>query len=211
MSTFNIQDFCATSHSNENFLRPFAYHGNLYATNGHIMVRIPAGAGVVDTEHSLVAPAEKMFANANFDAGMEPLPDYPAMELPSCEGCGGSGKGKPLEECRECRGEGFVEWDTDFHTYDADCKGCDGEGEVGIVGGADVTCKRCNGSGTEMDVPVMFGATAINYRYLKLMETLPGLLVGLSVSKFPDAIQFKFDGGAGLVMPISPTKPKALS
>lgn len=50
----------------------------------------------------------------------------------------------------------------------------------------------------------MFGGTAINYRYLKLMETLPELLVGLAESNFQDAIPFKFDGGAGIVMPISP-------
>lgn len=202
---FKIEDFCAgADHYREHLCRPHAYHGKLYASNGHIAVCVPALEGEPDTQDSFGESIKKLFEAANFDAGMEPLPDYPAMELPNCEGCGGSGKRKPLEECRECRGEGFVEWDTDFHTYEADCKGCDGDGEVGIVGGADLTCERCSGSGTEHDVPVMFGATAINFRYLKLMERLPGLLVGLSEKVFPAVIPFKFDGGAGLVMPIKP-------
>lgn len=106
---FNIQDFCATGYFREYLLRPFAYHGKLYASNGHIIVRVPAEADAPDTEHSICAHAEKLFADANFEAGMEPLPAYQEVELPSCEGCGGSGKCKPLEECRECRGEGFVE------------------------------------------------------------------------------------------------------
>lgn len=202
---FKIEDFCAGLDEIREYMhRPFAYKGKRYASNGHIAVCVSAEEGTPDAEGSFGTKISGLFKDANFDVGMEPLPAYPSVELPKCEACGGLGKRKPLQECHECRGEGFVEWDTDFHTYEADCKGCDGDGVVGVVGGADMTCSRCCGSGTEQDAPVRFGGTAINYRYLKLMETLPGLIVGLAESQYPSVITFKFDGGVGLVMPIRP-------
>lgn len=201
---FNIEDFCADHHDIRGYLcRPFAWCGFLYASNGHIAVRIPAD-GFVDTEHSIGKSCARLFETNSFE-NLEPLPVYATVVLPPCGPCDGTGKRKALEECEECRGEGFVEWDNDFHTYGADCKGCDGEGEVNI-GDTDITCERCKGSGTNLDVPVMFGATAISYRYLKLIQDLPGLLVGLAGNTFPDAIPFTFDGGVGIVMPIYPIK-----
>lgn len=203
---FKIEDFCADSSDEirEYLYCPFVFKGKSYASNGHIAVCVPASESSPDSEGSFGRIISGLFEAANFDAGLEPLPAYPAIELPKCKVCDGVGKREPLQECPECRGEGFVEWDSGQHFYDADCKECDGDAEVRIADAEDVTCERCGGAGTEMDVPVMFGETAINYRYLKLMETLPGLLVGLSGRKFPDVIPFKFDGGVGLVMPIRP-------
>ena len=201
----NIEKFCSDDTDPRWYLhKPFARSGFLYATNGHIAVRVPADGSMVDTEEKISDQIERLFSSNVFD-GMEPLPAYTDPVLPACDDCEGSGKNKPTEKCKECRGEGFVEWDTDFNSYEADCKSCDGSGEIEREGLASLTCKTCAGSGTSMDGPVTIGGMTINYRYLKMMEELPGLLVTPLAGKIClDVIPFVFDGGTGLIMPMLP-------
>lgn len=201
----NIHDFCAKKDEPRWYLNsPIPYHGFLYATNGHIAVRVPQASSLPDTEHKIGAQLARIFETTTWEAGMEPLPVYPPVLLSECDRCHGSGKVSPRDECKECRGEGLVEWDSGQNTYEASCKGCDGGGEVDVAGLADRTCDQCDGECFILDAAVTFGATAINYRYLSMMERLPNLLVGLSGKKYPDPIPFSFDDGQGIVMPIKP-------
>jgi hypothetical protein len=74
-------------------------------------------------------------------------------------------------------------------------------------GDAEIDCEDCHGLRTEpKTIEIQIGNRTFNQKYLKLISTLPGLLVNES-GDLPTPMSFKFDGGRGLLMPMKPQQP----
>lgn len=105
----NLQAFCANSYEERSYLRqPFMHRGYQYATNGHIIVRIPApGTESINFPFKPGSAAEGLFADSTH-AAHSPLPAYSLGVI--CKICAGTGQNQArpgsLRECALCGGYG---------------------------------------------------------------------------------------------------------
>jgi len=112
----DLQKFCDDAGINFRIKSPFSKGEWTYATNGHIMIRVPLIAG-----HRKDGPnAEKLYTDAMRTPGeLVPfvIPELPALSIES-------------EECVKCDGSGNKH---DCPACDCDCEECDGSGQVKSV------------------------------------------------------------------------------
>jgi hypothetical protein len=113
-----IEQFCG-GHGIRAYLdRPFQWHRHTYATNGHIMVRVPLRAGFprlpkkVRQTMQVDRPLDVAHHQARFVPFTDALrPRLPRLEPRTCLDCGGAGKvrdGRADVECDGCEGLGFT-------------------------------------------------------------------------------------------------------
>ena len=187
MSTIDIQSFCAKDDIRSYLMTPFVIDGYTYASNGHIIVRVPGGEP--DPGQTLPEPVRqavlKMFATEYTD--YEPLPEIPPPQL--CSECAGTGEVEEYE-CEDCDGHG--EFTHGNHEYC--CKECDGSGKV--PGGE---CPKYGCWSGQMRQPIRVGPAFIDGRYLRLIAALPNARIRVVGPEA--AAAFLFDGGEGRVMP----------
>lgn len=185
--TIDLQSFCAKDDIHSYMLEPFVIDGFTYATNRHIVVRVPGGEARPDQSlpDRTVAAVRKLFATEHTD--FQSLPEIPEPETcPDCEGTGRIEEG----ECPDCGGLG--EFTHGNHDYE--CKECDGTGEVHSV---DCSNRDCNDG--VLFQPMQIGAAKFQVCYLFLISKLPNARI--SVPNDRDAAAFTFDGGEGRLMP----------
>jgi hypothetical protein len=92
--------------------KPWSRDGFTYATNGHVMVRVPVMADVQNNEGP---NAEYVFKQAL------PMPDT-WVPIPDV---------KPSDiKCDECGGQGRKFRDVDGITWERECDGCNGSGKI---------------------------------------------------------------------------------
>ena len=185
--------FCATINEPREYLRePFLHKGFIYATNGHMAIRISDNGKVQENKD---APKN---IHSLFDVVINDFIDIPALpkKVP-CEYCDGDGKGRAKEECDECDGNGSFAYRS--HTYD--CKECDGAGTV-YVGSlsADITCEYCIG-GWKLWSYMDIGEGRFQCAYIEKILTLQNVKFMRPVNS-EDACKFIFDGGEGIIMPM---------
>ncbi len=110
----DLQRFCANEHDISDYLRaPFREGDCVYATNGHMIVRVLRDEAPDAPERTSRQPnnVEALFASAFAAPGQfAPLP--PVTHLP------------PDKACSECGGTGFVHYDDEDET----CLQCNGLG-----------------------------------------------------------------------------------
>lgn len=109
----DLQPFCDTAEIRYYLMKPFSRGGFTWATNGHILVRVPLREGVAPIEKDL---AVEKIMKVHDGASFAPLPKVKFRDAPvgECELCGGRGKEHDCPDC-ECK-----------------CEACDGTGkEVG--------------------------------------------------------------------------------
>lgn len=186
-----LQKFCASRYDGREYLRkPILRGDHVYATNGHIMIRVPKG-GLVAAELAYPKGLAEMFDKAK--SGLVPwqfvdLPPLPPLK--ACAFCGGSGK---AYQCPSCDGEGY------FIRDDEDCAKCGGSGQVTEENPhGQVECGNCAGYGNEFNIRVEAGNAGYADIYLHMIADLPGLEFA---SRGEEAAYFTFDGGDGLLMP----------
>lgn len=196
MNTLEIlRQFCATENEEREHLRhPMRHDGYLYATNGHIAVRV-ADDRAVDAAPVPELMLEKMlpaFAAIPGSLGV-PIPELPEPE--ACIRCGGTGH-LHRRECPECRGDGTFR----HGRHDYECAECDGDGYLRFGAPAGEICPRCDGRGEEPYNATLVGDALIDPRYLRLLQTLPQPVLYPNGPKKP--LMCRFDGGVALVMPM---------
>lgn len=193
----DLQRFCAQSDDERVHLaKPFLHRGYRYATNGHILVRVPA------PEHPDAIVANEKLAQ-RLPALIDDMPQKAFMALPAfdagkpCEYCKGA-RQTCQTRCDACDGEGSFEHDD----FDYDCKSCDTSGwlESDDGDGQMRACQACRGGVYSHD-PVAVGDAHYSAAYLMWIKDLPGLLVASNAQR---GLHFSFDGGDGLLMPIKP-------
>lgn len=200
----DLWPFC--SPDRENLTVPFSRGQYTYATNGHIVVRVPRRADV--PENPKAPDIEKIGLEA--PTNLRPLPHYTLPTGRKCLRCRGAGR---AYDCDKCEGSG---WSQCSHcNSEIECKECHGAGQIARPEEGQnlqlADCAECSGSGVVFDMrPVVFltPEIAIAYRYAALLLTIPGLQVCLEKRKGQSAIPFTFHGGDGWLMPIRGDKPR---
>lgn len=196
---FDITRFCAKYDIRSHLKQPIVSGGFVYATNGHICVRVPAAATDIDTRlyderiAKLVASMQKMFAEQQ-DQRTAALPDLSAVK--PCARCKGKGEYMAVQ-CGNCDGDG--DFTRDGHDYT--CKSCVGEGHLESDGENNAAldqCADCYGIGFPLQTTPV-GDSFFAAGYLKWLEHLPGLQAH---TQGPEKVgMFTFDGGVALLMP----------
>lgn len=168
----------------------------IYATNGHIVVRVPKADGIAAVESDKPKDIDELFTKNKY-ANFIDIPALPPAE--KCPVCLGSGIGY---KCPDCDGKGA--FDKGGHNYC--CKECDGSGQVDDGRAADKElCVECDGAGDAPYMAVKVGEWHYNRRYLAKIESLPEVKFAPppEVPTTRDdvaAAYFVFDGGEGLLM-----------
>ena len=200
MDTETLRRFCSRE---GRFAAPWSDGAHTYATDGHLMIRVPRIAEVAEGQP--VKDAAAMFFGAEPDEWY-PLPGALAETVP-CPSCGGSGT---AIVCPECNGDGEVELSTEWHTYDPQrCESCEGLGAVGRETWEDMKgdgpppvepCDYCGGTGTvpnQAAVPI--GPRVYSAHLLARLAVLERVELGPKCHSHPTHVRFV--GGEGRLMP----------
>ena len=197
MTPEELKKFCADEDDCRYYTHePFSRGDYTYATEGHLIVRVPR-LDLVETDRSREATkrlgekVERMFADRNKAAELLPIPAVDLLPITTCGDCGGTGKNA---ECPECDGNKEVEFSNAYHDYEFTCETCNGTGRV------EGECDNCNGTGrVETFASTEVGNARFQNKYLHMIAALPNSKIA------PDGnngAYVTFDGGEGLLMPI---------
>ncbi len=104
MTLDEIKVFCAIDDARWNLLHPWTRDGYTWATNGHIIVRVPAMDDV--PENNDAPDAGRLMAKAPDDLPYFPVPECTMPAPISCSWCDGTGRDPNDKRCRcdECDG-----------------------------------------------------------------------------------------------------------
>ena len=194
----DITKFCAPGYIRSDLKKPMRHDGFLYATTGHIAVRIEDDPAIEaePMPASLQNGVLQDMATDTTDRTWRPVPQVNGAVAKPCAYCDGTGR---VVKCPDCDGDG--EFEHGDHTYE--CKACDASG-WGPAPSKDVgkECRDCCGSGASWQEAVELDGVHIAARYIHLIGTeIPGAEIG--ISKDPAGIQlFRAPGIVGCVMPM---------
>lgn len=194
MSTINLTPFC--EHGNASDMRsylhaPFRQGAYVYATNGHVLIRVAAADAYQDVVVNDTVAVTTVIAAAavDSDAGWQPLPPIhlPAHGLAPCDGCRGRGYGVA---CTICHYTGMCACNCD--RCDRECDDCDGSG-IGLS--RDETkerkvCLHCGGRGRARDdrVVVIPDGPHLTAEYVAMVLALSGPIE----VKWPEPVTDKY-------------------
>ena len=213
--SINLQRFCANSaaDSRDYLYSPWRSGQWVYATNGHVIVRVPAKSApeVAERDEGKLPKAAALFGKWMDDrAGLEYLRVPPMAALNVCGGCDGAGVVRSIK-CPDCE-EG--EFTHGRHVYQ--CQECEdrpaGPGRITVGAGFETPevqqtpCDHCVGRGAtdRQNTPVKLGDAHYSAVYLHWLAALPQVRVcpGDKSDANPCAPAcFIFDGGQALLMP----------
>lgn len=152
----NLQAFCGDGGIDFRIGSPFSKGDWTYATNGHIIIRVPLVAGLREDGTN----AEKIFEDAT--KGVRPSLNFVVPELP------------PLTEaqavkCSECDGTGSAH---DCPSCDCSCDDCCGTGLI-------------DGAPPDKLVSVQVGGVPFACDYIRLISTLPSVQITKPIKEKP--------------------------
>lgn len=202
--------FCANELDEREYLRKPWKHGEwVYATNGHVCVRVPA-ATMPDVAENAKAPAAHNLFTKNLEGRQCDFLLMPKIAAPmKCHGCNGRGA-VMARKCPSCTDGTFDHYG---HTYE--CLNCeDSAGGSGWIeaDSADAVarpCAWCDGLGADMrkNGNVTLGESTYSRVYLSWLAKLPQVRVcpgspaGYEQTAADIPAVFIFDGGHALLMP----------
>jgi hypothetical protein len=150
----------------KNHDQPFSRGDYTYATNGHVIVRVPRRDEVPEQPKAPLTVGAVFY---KIDASL-PFRRIPRYEIPEA-------KKSPCIHC--------------FDGFQHDCPNCECE------------CEECDGTGTEIElISVALGPAILAAQYVKLLQTLPDIKIAVGSDR-NRPMHFTFDGGDGLLMPMS--------
>lgn len=165
MNMDDLKPFCSIGAFRPWLNTPFSRDKYTYATNGHVLVRVPR-LSYVD-ENPKAPPAEKVIDPIEF----LPLVPFVCREIPPPE----------TQECFECDGGNPVH----------NCPTCS------------CVCEECDGTNSvEVQLSISIKCAIFDAKYIRLIQELPNCLFPENPSK-NEPTRFKFDGGEGLLIPMT--------
>lgn len=170
----DLTPFCADEAGHYSFVAPWVFKGRRYATDGQIVVRVPAEGEAdspVPDDRPRYPDAAAVLAPLDFGGCSEPWPTggYVIAKDQSCDDCGGSGVVGRVK-CEEC-------------------------GHVSVNG---TECQRCGGTGK--GIVLVIGNHRICEKHARLIAGLPDVRWRPGVAANL-ALPFIFGGdGQGAVM-----------
>jgi hypothetical protein len=186
-----LRMFCATEHEKREWMRnPILIDEFLYATNGHIAVRVPDAPGVVAHSFLEITVESRTLLRTMFLVDI-PGPGVPIPDLTApipCSECGGTGH-QERRECPECGGSAPL-----------GCQKCQGDGFIVSPAPTGEACEYCEGYGENPFIPVAVAESHFDAHYLRLLQKLPNAML------HPDGMNAAacvFDGGMALIMPMA--------
>lgn len=183
-NTIDLQRFCLADLTDGSrypaMAKPFMRGGMKYATDGRILIAVPAPGEPDTTERT--PRAEELLPEIGPSA--EYLP-WPTTE--PCLPCGQTGQ--VTRTCRVCSGLG-EHWCDQCET-DHECKACDED------------CKQieicdCREFGQAIEI----NCRTIARHYVYLASTLPNVQFFADRGSQEKPLRFRFNGGEGVVMPM---------
>jgi len=173
--------------------RPWITDGRGYATDRRVLIEFEPVDGMdVGEPAALSSKVREIFGNAVITGEMAPVP---FVAVPTCQKCRGRGI-EPSGRCPECYGDGMVEWDSAYHTYQAECQTCEGSGIRG-----EGPCEKCAGKGMDTkSIRVKVGAADIAAKHIAKICQLPNARIMHPAEYTTQPVLFTFDGGRGVVM-----------
>jgi len=182
MNLDQLKTYCSTDIQRKWVTQPFTVGDSTFATDGRILLRVPAIAEVPEVPEATQGSKGVRALVQDVVNEYKPLPSFEPREKGPCPECDGTGK------------TGWVE-----------CPDCD---ERIYLDGQTIVCLGCGGLGRRLkrdDVnnlsAVDIGGTWISAKYYEILSKLPGLTIATNKDA-TGPCHFKFDGGDGLLMPV---------
>lgn len=172
-----LQSFCSTDSSRPRLHSPFTQGEHTYATDGSVLIRIPAIAEIGPRDDAPAGAAGSLFIDAAEDFAKGEFKALPSVDVVACRFCEGAGKIKQVR-CGHCGNWTKIPVECPYES-------CDGKGNA-----------PANSNG------VLFGTQMINPYYVWKLSGLPGIVIANASKSWADPLAFKFDGGEGLLMPM---------
>ena len=195
-----LKKFCSENLTRTNMTTPWSTGTYSYATNGHMIVRVPRLAEVPERDDA--PPTDYLFPYKEppewIPLSTIAMPDIAPETEKTCPDCNGA-VGDEGADCPECDGDGIVEFDNEYSDYEIDCKTCNGEGKV-------KECETCNSTGkikVKSLNPVAVGGEHFQLNYLLTLKSLPNCKIGPNPALPLKQTPFVFYGGDGLLMPMN--------
>lgn len=192
----DLQKFCSQDDTRTNINKPFSQGVYTYATNNHVIIRVPRLPDVPEQIENKVdvASIEKFIGDYPYYS----IPDTAKPTKNECPLCDGTGT---VKVCPECDGTGKLTFTSAYNDYDVDCESCNGTGFT-VFGKIEPTqCPKCEGSGKIIRWERSRASGRLyNNQYLSWLKELPECL--LAEAKGYDPAHFKFNGGDGWIMPL---------
>jgi hypothetical protein len=197
MTLEEMQRFCSSDVTRPQIHTPFTGGEWTYATDGRILIRVPAIPGA-RTDH-FPKDYDKVVPDG---FGMEAVEFPPGWneffeERVVCGDCEGSGR---MKYCESCVGEGEVECECCGQM--AYCNECKGTGRLIDEDGEGEACEQCDGAGwykNPFAVALNGGTVAAELGLLRLALSLPGARLFHGGGEVP--MRIEFEGGEGALMP----------
>ena len=171
MKKEDLKRFCDTEGYRHTLAEPWSTEKHTYASNGHIIIRVPRMADV--PERSNAPKIDGTLLGEAFEYGPEkwyPIPKITAPKEQECPSCKGSGE---ITKCHEC--------------------GC----ELPIRDGV---CSDCDGTGYILKhISVEVAGALFSDVYLYDIGRLEGAEIAPRGAM--ESARFRFNGGDGLLMP----------
>lgn len=180
--------------------KPFNFQGRTIAGDGARIISVPELDEYEELSKEGLAAMTgliKFLGCLDKEHDFLPLPeDFKFPEPKKCATCRGQGKAF-REACRECEGEGSLEFYTPQNNYSPTCKTCDGDGTL-IFRGGTADCPVCNGTAVgflERYYPVHVYEFKVN---ALLLHPLKDLDARFAVTE--DRLIFRCGEAKGLIM-----------
>lgn len=173
----------------QKLLKPFNIGIHTYATDGLSLIRVQKlscyDKNTVQDLSELEIPDFKCIKS------WEPLPELLCPK--KCTVCKGTGIEKM---CRECEGDGKLEFSSPYNDYTVDCESCDASGKGD---GENRICDNCRGTKDDPFETIIIKKVKISRVMIKKIKSLlnPKWKLNGPANLFP----FIFDGGEGIGMP----------
>jgi len=190
-----LKIFCGVH--DKRIMEPFSHEGRTYATNGFMVVRVPALPDVTASMpfDDFTSKIDSLFAD--YVGEWIPVHLVPDVSEP-CSKCDGHGW---LFVCPECDGVGNVLYVGKLSNYDCECPLCRGNGTGNFISDKKETCSGCDGTGRTEDreKTSKIGVVAVADWMLRKIAMLPDAEL-LAPRQYRESVIFRFSGGEGVVM-----------
>lgn len=174
---------------------PWNLNGWTYACQGNICIRVPTTEADTILDGKYKKQAEALFNGIDAEHCIPwPNNDSVSYRYGKCNACDGKGY-EDWKKCQKCQGEGEINCPTCEH--DMTCDKCNGH-----AGSGTVACPQCVGkkSCRQVHHRVVDGKW-ISGKFDRLIVELPNVRYQPGTME-GNPVQFAFDGGEGVVMPM---------
>lgn len=198
MGPVNLMKFCSLDDTRK-LDKPFSNGTFTYATNGHIIIRVPrTRIENIIIEHSMLNKINKLNFEPKHEGKWFKMPEYNYPDKITCSQCRGT---KYSIECPECELEGVVYFENSYNSYEVECKSC--EGEKTLPGNdKKYPCPECDSTGLVYEgIPgAIINNTKLGINLLDKIKDLPD--IELFFPAWGGMVNYRFNGGNGILMMI---------